>query len=85
MSMAETTEKPERDIESQKKLVEELRVSYKENSSDELKLKLDRETDLLQHLVNAEKGDAKNRAKKKAEFARLTLLNRAVRHSMPEE
>ena len=79
-----TTENPKRDIKSQQKLVEELRFSYKENQSDELKLKLDRETDWLQHLKNVEQGNAKNRAKEKAEFARLALLNRAVKQIPPE-
>ncbi len=76
--MTETTEKPERNITRQQSLVEKLQLSYKEKPSDEEKLKLDRETDTLQHLLNAEKGGVKDRAKEKAEFARKALINRAI-------
>lgn len=82
--MAETTVKPERNIKRQKYLVEKLQNSYEEKPSDSVKLELYRETDLLQHLINAEKGDVKNRAKEKAEFARKALLNRAIQQ-VPQE
>ena len=76
--MAETTEKPEGGIRRQQYLVEKLETSYKEKPSDDVKLKLERETDTLKHLVNSEKGGAKTRAREKAEFARKALLNRAI-------
>ncbi len=76
--MAETTEKPESNVRRQQYLVDKFQLSYDENPSAENKLKLDREKDKLQHLLNAEKGDVKNRAKEKAEFARKAILNRAI-------
>lgn len=77
--MIEANRKPERNVQRQQYLVEKLQKSYEENPSDETNLKLDRETDFLRHLINAEKGDAKNRAKEKAEFARRMLLDRAIK------
>lgn len=76
--MEEKNDKPERNVKRQQYLVEKLQSSFDEKPSDEAKLKLDREKDFLRHLQNAEKGNAKKRAEMKSEYARKSLLNRAV-------
>lgn len=82
--MAETTKRPERNIQRQQYLVEKRQIAYEQSPSDETKLKLDREMDFLRHLINAEKGNVKNRAKEKAESAKRALLDRAIKQIPPE-
>lgn len=65
-------------IESQQEVVKKLADQYEKAPTDELKYKLERETDVLRHLSNAEKENPKERAERAAEFARKTALNRAV-------
>ena len=64
--------------------MKKLADQYKNSPSDELKYKLDRETDFLRHLVNTKKENPKERAKKAADFARGIALNRAVQQIPPE-
>lgn len=75
----------EEKIEHQSKIVKELEDSYKKNATDELRLELDRETDLLRHYTNAAKGNPKQRAKQAAESAGKITLNRAVQQVEPEQ
>jgi len=77
--MAEINEKPERNVRRQQYLVKKFQLSYDEKPSAEDKLKLDMEKDKLQHLLNAEKGDVKNRAK--AEFAGKAILSRVIQQA----
>lgn len=67
-----------RTVKSQRELVEKFTAEYEKSPSDDLKYKLDRETDILRHLTNAEKANPKDRAQKAAECAKKTALNRAV-------
>lgn len=82
--MAETNETPERNVKRQQYLVEKAQLAYEEKPSEDAKLKLDRETDLLRQLLNAEKGDVKNRAEEKADFARDAVRGRAIQQ-VPQE
>ena len=71
-------EKQEITIKSQQDAVRKIADQYKNSPSDEMKYKLDRETDILRHLSNAKKGNPKERAQKAAEFAKRIALNRAI-------
>lgn len=75
----------EEKIEGQQKIVRELEDSYKKKASDELRLELDRETDLLRHYTNAVQGNPKQRAQRAAEKARKITLNKAIQQVEPEE
>ncbi len=76
--MENKSENTARTVKSQQETVEKLTAEYETSPSDALKYKLDRETDILRQLSNAEKENPKERARKAAEFAKRTALNRAV-------
>lgn len=76
--MENKPENKEITIESQQEVVKKLADQYEKAPTDDLKYKLDRETDILRHLSNAEKENPKERAERAAEFAKKTALNRAV-------
>ncbi len=76
--MENNSENTAKTTEIQRESVKKLADQYKNSPSDELKYKLDRETDILRHLSNSEKENPKERAKKAAEFAKKTALKRAV-------
>lgn len=65
-------------ILKQKEVVMKLAEEHKKAPSEELELKLNRETDLLRHLTNSEQGNPMGRSKETAEVARIVALNRAV-------
>lgn len=65
-------------IEEQEKKVEALAKALEEKDSASLRLELDRETDLLHHLRQVEKGDAKERATLKANYAAKAARRRAI-------
>ncbi len=76
--MENKPENKEITIEGQHEVVKKLADQYERSPTDELKYKLDRETDILRHLSNAKKEHPKERAQEAAEFAKKTALNRAV-------
>jgi hypothetical protein len=82
--MAETTETIEEKIASQAETVKKLEESHEKNSWDELKSELLCERDLLRHLTNTQTGNAKDRAREKAEFARRAALGKAVQQVKSE-
>ncbi|QQS39656.1 MAG: hypothetical protein IPM63_09730 [Acidobacteriota bacterium] len=65
-------------IEEQDKKVAALAKALEDNPSASIELELDRETDLLRHLRQVQKGDPKDRAAAKAEYASKAALSRAV-------
>lgn len=83
--MAETVETIEEKIARQAATVKKLEESYAENSWDNVKLELLRERDALRHLTNTQTGNAKDRAKKAAEFARQAALGKAIEQIPPEQ
>ena len=72
------TQNREEKIAEQKILVEELAAEQKKTPTEEGKLKLNRETDYLRHLVNSSSGSAKSRSKETAEVARMVAVSRAI-------
>lgn len=68
----------EEKIANQQVVVGKLNEEYKKAPSDELELRLNRETDLLRQLTNSAAGKPKERAKETAEVARTVALSRAV-------
>jgi hypothetical protein len=73
--MANTNEEK---IADQTEAVKKLAEEYKKTPSEELELKLNRETDLLRQLINSEIGNPKERSRETAEVARTVALSRAV-------
>ncbi|HUF05714.1 MAG TPA: hypothetical protein VMM38_16250 [Aridibacter sp.] len=65
-------------IEEQEKKVAALEKAVEENPSGSIELELDREKDLLRHLRQVQKGDPKERAAAKANYAAKAALSRAV-------
>jgi hypothetical protein len=74
----------EEKIANQQEVVRKLAEEYKKTPSEELELKLNRETDLLRQMTNSATGNPKNRSKETAEVARTVALNRAVQQ-IPKE
>jgi hypothetical protein len=68
----------EEKIVKQQEVVKALAEEQKKNPSDELELKLNRETDLLRHLTNSAQGNPMERSQETAEVARIVALSRAV-------
>jgi hypothetical protein len=68
----------EEKIAKQQEIVKQLAEEYKKTPSEELELKLNRETDLLRHLTNSVTGDPKDRSQETAEVARTVALSRAI-------
>jgi hypothetical protein len=68
----------EEKIAKQEEVVKTLTEEYKKTPSEELELKLNRETDTLRQLINSSTGDPKERSQETAEVARTVALNRAV-------
>lgn len=66
-------------IEEQEKKVAGLEKAAEENPSGSIELELDREKDLLRHLRQVQKGDPKERATAKANYAAKAALSRAIR------
>jgi hypothetical protein len=75
----------EEKIRQQTGIVKKLEDSYKRNPSDDSKLELARETDLLRHYTNAAVGNPGERAKLAAEIVGTVTLNRAVQQIPSEE
>jgi hypothetical protein len=73
--MANTNEEK---IADQTEAVKQLAEEYKKTPSEELELKLNRETDLLRQLTNSAIGNPKDRSRETAEVARAVALSRAV-------
>ena len=65
-------------IEQQEKKVAELNDKYKKEPSDDLQLKLYRETDILRHLTAEQVGSPKQRAQDLAEIFKLSVLSKAI-------
>lgn len=65
-------------IEEQEKKVAALAKALEDNPSASIELERDRETDLLRHLRQVQKGDPKVRADAKARYAAKAALSRAV-------
>lgn len=82
--MENDTENQQPNIELQQEKVNKLTDELKRNPSDETKLALRREIDLLRHLTNSAKGSPRERAQKSAEIAHKFALNRAIQQT-PEE
>ncbi|MET0753025.1 MAG: hypothetical protein ABWZ66_06615 [Pyrinomonadaceae bacterium] len=82
--MAEAAETIEEKILRQAETVKDLEDSHEKNSWAEMKTELLRERDLLRHLKNTQTGNAKDRAKKAAEFARQAALGKAIEQVPPE-
>ena len=74
----------EEKIAKQQEIVKTLAEEYKKTPSEELELKLNRETDLLRQMINSAAGNPKERSKETAEVARTVALSRAVQQ-MPKE
>lgn len=72
------SENYEEKIAKQKEIVRELAEEFKKTPSDELELKLNRETDLLRQITNCAVGNPKERSQETAEVARAVALSRAV-------
>lgn len=68
----------ERKIIYQTELVQKLVEEYKAARSNENKIKLQLEMELLRHYSNAVKGDPKKRSKKAYDFARSEALSQAI-------
>ena len=71
-------ENNEEKITKQQEVVNKLAEEFKKTPSEELELKLNRETDLLRQLTNSATGNPKDRSKETAEVARTVALSRAV-------
>ncbi|REJ75579.1 MAG: hypothetical protein DWQ47_08905 [Acidobacteria bacterium] len=69
---------PLQQIEDQEKKVADLGQSLEKDSSDETRLKYDRELDYLRHLRQAQKDNPGERAKAKAVYAAKAARNRAI-------
>jgi hypothetical protein len=76
--MAQTDENLAEKIEKQEKKVAELNEEYKKTPSDNLQLKLYRETDILRHMTAEQVGNPKQRAQDLAEIFKLSVLSKAV-------
>ena len=76
--MAKTDENLAEKIEQQEKKVAELNEAYKKAPSDELQLKLYRETDILRHLTAEQVGNPKQRAQDLAQIFKLSVLSKAI-------
>ena len=72
-------------IAKQEEIVKKLAEEHKRNASDELELKLRRQTDLLLQMKNAVDGKPKERSEQTAEVARIVALSRAVQQVDGEE
>lgn len=68
----------EEKIAKQQELVGKMADEYKKSPSEELELKLNRETDLLRQMTNSATGKPKDRSLETAEVARAVALSRAV-------
>lgn len=68
----------EEKIAKQQEIVKKLAEEYKKTPSEELELKLNRETDLLRQMTNSATGNPKERSKETAEVARTVALSRAI-------
>lgn len=78
------TESIEEKIAKQTEAVKKLEESYEKNPSDKLRLELFRETDTLRHLTNRQTASTRDRAEKMADFARETILGKAI-VAVPQE
>lgn len=76
--MAKTDENLAEQIEQQQKLVAELEEAHKKAPSDDLQLKLYRETDLLRHLTAAQVGSPKERAQALADIYKNSVQSKAI-------
>jgi hypothetical protein len=76
--MAKTDENLAEKIEKQEKVVAELKDAYQKAPSDDLQLKLYRETDILRHLTAEQVGNPKQRAQDLAEIFKLSVLSKAI-------
>lgn len=76
---------PVNKIAAQAELVDKLTEQYKAAPSDDLKLKLQRETDVLRYYSNEAQGNPKERSKAAYTLARAAALNRAVQQVPPED
>lgn len=65
-------------IAPQDEVVEKLAKEFEKSPSDDVRAKLERETDLLRYYINSAKGDPKTRAKLAAEKAKKNILSKAV-------
>lgn len=65
-------------IAPQDEVVEKLSKEYENSPSDEVRAKLERETDLLRYYINSAKGDPRSRARSAAEKAKQSVLGKAV-------
>ena len=74
----------EEKIAAQQETVRKLEEEYKKAPSEELELKLNRETDILRQMINSATGNPKARSKETAEVARTVALSRAVQQ-VPKE
>ncbi|HEY0429901.1 MAG TPA: hypothetical protein VGC76_19110 [Pyrinomonadaceae bacterium] len=82
--MTDADETIEEKIAKQADTVKKLEESYEKNSWDDVKLELFRERDTLRHMINSHAGNAKDRAREKAELARRAALDKAIRQ-VPKE
>lgn len=80
--MPETSETPKVDlvkvIEEQRKKVATLEAAAGEDSAEPASAELNRERDLLRHYLLVQKGNPKERATSKAEYASKAALSRAI-------
>ena len=65
-------------IPPQAENVRRITDEFAKSPSDELREKLERETDLLHYYMNSAKGNPKNRARLAAETAKRSVLSKAV-------
>ncbi len=72
-------------IAKQEEIVKKLTEEHKKTPSEELGLKLQRQTDLLLQMKNAVDGKPKERSQQTAEVARIVALSRAVQQVGEEE
>ena len=63
---------------SQENKVRQITDELGQKPSDDLRVNLVRETELLNHFVNATKGNPKHRAAVAAQIAKQSVLNKAV-------
>ena len=84
--MADTEEKPgapsvedyRSKVRPQAENVQRIEDEFAKSPSDELREKLERETELWQYYMKAAQGDPKNRARQAAEIAKRSVRNKAV-------
>ena len=68
----------ERKVVSQTELIQKLVEDYKAARSDEKKIRLQLEMEMLRYYSNAVKGNPKERGKKAFDFAKKEALSQAV-------